>query len=156
MNPRTPEIKVVVWHEDAEKEEEISVILRKWSGLKLLTLLGDIEEIGKLVGDDFSFDKSWTAPQVARFIHSLGETAVRRAANLILESVLKPKGLKVDDVLEWDLDALMQALTAIVEMNFGEGSRKNAVGLRDAFKKNILDAREALEKPDGKPESDAA
>lgn len=143
---------MVVWREDADDGEEISVILRKWSGLKLLTLLGDIEEIGKLVGDDFSFDKTWTPPQIARFIHSLGETAIRRAANLILESVLKPKGLKVDDVLEWDLDALMQALTAIIEMNFAEDSRKNAVSLRDAFKRNILDAREALEKP----ESDAA
>jgi len=136
-------ITVLRWEEGKDEPSALDVVLRKWSPFKLLTLFRDVEEIGQALGDDFSLQGTMTAPQLARMIHSVGEKAVRAAASLIVESIQKPKELKAEDVLAWDLDDFLVALTAIIDMNFAESTRKNFGGLRDAFTAVTAGVREA-------------
>lgn len=127
-------IQVTRWREGAEDQEpEVTVVLRKWSPLKLIALTGHIKEIGSLVSEDFSFNKAMSPAEITAMIHDLGERGLRSAAELVAQSVLKPAGLKAEEVLEWDMDDFMAALTAIVEMNLAASTRKNFLGLRAAF-----------------------
>lgn len=114
-----------------------SVLFRKWSAMKLVTMFEDVEEIGAALGDDFSFDKSMAPPEIARMIHVLGEKIVRKIAKLIKESVQKPDGITVEDVLAWELDDFVSAIMLIVEMNFTDGLRKNFGRLRGVLQKAI-------------------
>jgi hypothetical protein len=144
VEPLVKAIKVNWWQEGCEDgPNEISVVLRKWSGLKLLTLVRAIEEIGQALGPEFSLSKDMSPAEIARLIHSLGERSIRNAATLVAESVLKPKVLSADDVLAWDLDDFLAALTTMIEMNFSEGPRKNFARLRDAALERIFAVREA-------------
>jgi hypothetical protein len=129
VEPLTKVVNVVWWREGSEDEPKREPItLRKWSGIKLLTLIKNVEDIAQALGENFTLDGfSAMGPiEVAKLIHSLGESAMRKAANLVAESVLKPKPITAEDVMSWDLDDFMTALIVMIEMNFAEGTRKNA------------------------------
>jgi hypothetical protein len=132
------QITVHRWTEGADEPSECQVILRKWSALKLITLFGDIGEIGAVLTGELDLKKIADGNQgeILRLVNALGTKAVQRLANLVSESILKPS-MTVDEILQWDLDDLVSAVAEVVRMNCGEGTRKNFLGLRDALKDAI-------------------
>lgn len=148
----TKQIFIHVWVPDKDEPVDTPVTLRKWSGAKLITLFGDVGEIGKALQGDISIEKIMAGNQaeILRLVEVMGVKAVQRIANLVCESLLKPK-LTIDDVLQWDLDDLIAAVTEVVRMNCAPDSRKNFFGLRDAFKDAIEGVVEAARADNGIP-----
>lgn len=116
-----------------EDEENLKTVrLKKWSVTKFISLLRDLGDLLKLLGDDFRLDKSITPKQFAEILVTLGEAAAEKLTRIIKESIDDPR-VESTQVLEWTLDDYIGILTKILELNLTEGLRKNFSGLKEKF-----------------------
>lgn len=117
---------------DGTSDKKTTVYLKKWSIAKCLSLLKDVGEVAKALGEDFSFDGDMNAAQIAQLLTTLGEEAGARVTHLIHASICEPN-LTEDDILEWTLEDYVGVLAAALEMNLTESLSKNYSRLKTAI-----------------------
>lgn len=126
----------IVLEGDGTSDQKTTITLKKWSMMKCLSLLKDVGEVAKLLGEDFKFDGDLNAIQIAHLLMTLGEEAGARITRLIHASVTDPK-ISEEEILEWTLEDYIGVLAKLIEMNLTERLTKNFVSLKAAFKDRL-------------------
>jgi hypothetical protein len=117
--------------------------LKKWSVSKFRHLLTDVGEVVKLLGEDFTFDKSMTAHDIGTVLITLGGDAVERLTRLIKESITEPTDLTEEVIFDWDADEYLGVLVAVIEMNLTEKLLKNLKSLKTVVSTKFPKEKEA-------------
>lgn len=108
------------------------VRLKKWSVTKFVSLLRDVGDLLKLLGDDFRLDLSVTPSVLADYLVRIGSAAVEKLNRVIAESVDDPK-LTTEAIGEFSGEDYLGILIAIFEQNFTDEIRKNFSSLKNRF-----------------------
>jgi hypothetical protein len=114
-----------------EDSSSKTVRLRKWSVAKFVSLLGDVGDLLKLVGDDVKIDGFFSLPPsvLADKLVRVGEAAIEKLVRIVQESCEEPK---FDDarVRELSMEDFLGVLANIIELNITEQLRKNFDNLK--------------------------
>jgi len=109
------------------EEADGHVVLEKWSAIKMLTVIRDMGEIVETATEGLG-DQANMATFIAKILRSIGESEQQFTA-LICNSVVEPKNVQPQDVLEWEAVDYLGALEKIFEINLTPKLQKKFQGL---------------------------
>lgn len=110
--------------------DDSPVRIKKWSAVKLITLMREITDLLKSLPPDINLTNITPSDmgKLVPLIPTLGEKIFNSIVRLVRESV-DPPITKNEEILEWDLEDIVGALQKVIELNWTDELRKNLSSL---------------------------